>query len=269
MRQLLRRIRGDQPGKTRRSRPARWPWAAGAFAVIVGILLVDYSAGALARSEVFRIQTITIAGHQRLDASRIEIEVVKLYGTPIFDLDLDDLREHLQKIPTVEHALVARRLPDTLDIRIDERRALARIPFRSGTLMVDSAGFLFPQGRQSPSDGDLPEIRGLRTVPGSKQLVSGDRPGLAAIEALWNVNGRPPPGTTIDLTPKDKIVVRPGENSPQMWLDRDEPARNLESLFAWKNSIHELSSDRGENRSVDLRTPHRLNLVPRDGTAAR
>ncbi len=84
-------------------------------------------------------------------------------------------------------------------------------------------------------------------------------PALVALEALVRVTGHaPPPGTRVDLTPRNRIVLRPGRDAPILWLNRDDPARNLEDLFAWKDRLAALR----QGAAVDLRFASRLIVVP-------
>ncbi len=248
--------------RPRRSRPpllerARRPL------LVLGVLVAAGTLGWAIRAAVLApalaVRRVAVSGTERLPRERALAVLAEHVGEPIALVDLDAIRAALESEPIVARAMVARRLPDLLEARIDERVPVARARLAGGTVLVDENGVLFPPGLGSPGDEKLPELRGLATRPGEPALVAADRPALAALEALRRVTGHaPPPGTFVDLAPRRRIVLRPGRNAPLLWLDRDDPGRNLEDLFAWKDRLVALR----EGAAIDLRFTNRLIVVP-------
>jgi cell division protein FtsQ len=187
-------------------------------------------------------------------------------GEALLFVRLEKLRERVEAIPGVERAVVARRMPDMIQVHVTERRAVARTRLGRVLVLVDREGYLFPPSENEEGLPELPLLQGLATAPGTIRLVERDLPALRALEALEEVTGREAPaGTTVDLSPLDKIVLRPGHDAPQLWLDRERPARNLQNFFELKGGVAELAPD----RSVDLRFPHRLTVVMSQDVATR
>ncbi|RMG46849.1 MAG: FtsQ-type POTRA domain-containing protein [Acidobacteria bacterium] len=246
----------------RRSRSPVWRPAVAVAGAVAAAVAFGWAARALVLSPALRVARTAIVGNERVPKGAVQAAVADALGRPILLLSLPRLRAAVEAIPGVEHALIARRLPDLLEVRVRERRAVARAEIGGHEWLVDTAGFLFPPGPGLPGDADLPLLRGLATAEGSRTLAAADRAGLAAIAALASVTGRPaPPGTVVDLTTPDKIVLHPGPKAPALWLDRAEPERNLEQLFAWQDKVAALAP----GRPVDLRFPGRLTIVPAAG----
>ena len=99
-------------------------------------------------------------------------------GQNLLQLSLDDVRDSLQKLPTVASVRVERRLPDTLYLYIEERRPVALLcpTPTTGTQLaqpmyyIDSRGFVL-----KPKPGEklisLPTIRGVS----SDEVVEGEQ----------------------------------------------------------------------------------------------
>ena len=99
-------------------------------------------------------------------------------GQNLLQLSLDEVRESLQKLPTVASVRVERRLPDTLYLYIEERRPVALLcpTPTTGTQLaqpmyyIDSRGFVL-----KPKPGEklisLPTIRGVS----SDEVVEGEQ----------------------------------------------------------------------------------------------
>jgi cell division septal protein FtsQ len=252
--------------KRRPSRAPRWRLPLFAALGVAAACAVGLALHAFATSEMMRVQRIIVEGTARIPADAVRSIVEGTRGEPILALPLDELRARVEGVVGVRSAVVARRLPDLVQVHVSERRAVARAHLGGVTMLVGEEGHLFPQSVAFPGDADLPLLEGLRTPPGTPRLVERDRPALDALAALVEVTGeRPPPGTRVDVSPQDRIVLRPGPEAPALWLDRHSPEMNLENLFAWKGTIAELAP----GRPVDLRFPHRLTVAAPEGQAAR
>ena len=80
-------------------------------------------------------------------------------GVALLEIDLARLRIRIEALPWVAEAVVERRLPDTLSVRVRERVPLVRWRHRGRTVLVDSEGVAIP----------VPVRREYRRLP----LISG------------------------------------------------------------------------------------------------
>jgi cell division protein FtsQ len=96
------------------------------------------------------------AQFERVNAQQVRAAVAPRLAGGFFAVDLAELRKVVEQVPWVERAEVRRRWPDTLEVRLRERRAAAA--WRDGRL-VDMRGELFAvPGETVP--GGLPVFDG-------------------------------------------------------------------------------------------------------------
>lgn len=262
---VLKMIRRQRTRKrrspTRRSRLVVGVLVAAAIAAGTGLALIVRAA---VLSPWLRVHSVEVHGTQRLTDGDFRAVLGREVGQPILLLDLEQIRRDLELKVGVREARVARRLPDVLEATVVERTALARVVVGGRTMLVDDEGVLFTSLVEQAGDKLLPELRGTVTAGGEPRLVPSDRAGVVALVAMAKVTGKPaPPGTTVDLTLDDRIVLRPGKDAGVLWLHRDEPARNLEEAFARSGELFDVA----RSRPLDIRFPHRLTLAPPPETA--
>jgi cell division septal protein FtsQ len=101
-------------------------------------------------------------------------------GVNLFANDLAKVREELENVPLIKEVAIRRSLPDTLEVIISERVALAKVAARTDgyEMMVDREGILLgPAGRGQ----SLPTLSGLRI---SELKVGRILQGNLALDAL-------------------------------------------------------------------------------------
>ncbi|GAB4223679.1 MAG: hypothetical protein Kow0062_24280 [Acidobacteriota bacterium] len=266
MSSVLRTIRQSR----RPRRPSRPPWwrVAAPFAgaaVLAGVAI--WSVWALVHAPFLSVRTIEVAGTERLDAQEVRDLLAPLVGRPTLLVPLGQARSRLAALPQLADAVVARRLPDLIEVHVVERVAVARVPFGHGAvLLADRDGALFAPGRGRADDAALPTLHGVVTAPGAARLDPRDRAGLRALAALRAAADGPlPPGVVVDVTYDDRIELRLGPGAPAIRLDRQHPETNLAALFAWRETVAELAP----GRPVDLRFGNRLTVLPSGADTAR
>ena len=170
----LRTVRrpGGPGRRTRRIRRA----SAGLSSVRAGaILAMLVSAGAiygLASSPAFTYERLRIDGTSvtpdRVVRERLDLTA----GANLFSLDTEPLESRLREIPAVAGVDVSIGLPDTVAVRIDERRPI--LVWRAGELrwFVDATGFLFAEAPAEPTGdpADLPVISDDRAIAGGLRV---------------------------------------------------------------------------------------------------
>jgi len=122
----------------------------GVIAIIALIAFVGYRAAASA--SFFQVRTIEARG-----ASRASVEEIKgvvrrdVSATGVWQADLQELSNHLEKLPWVRTAIVTRVLPDGIRVRITEREPKAVVRTSAGRFIWvdDDAVYL---GEMAPTD---------------------------------------------------------------------------------------------------------------------
>jgi cell division protein FtsQ len=98
----------------------------------------------------------------------------RVHGT-FFTVDLDNVRESLEKLPWVREARVERRWPDTLVVSLTEQEPLARW---NDNALVNAEGGVFV----AAADGELPRLSGPEDS--SAEVVAAYRRYQAALATL-------------------------------------------------------------------------------------
>jgi cell division protein FtsQ len=272
MRWLKRNNKKNKSDKGARKRPAP-PWVAtarrvgiwgGAALVAVGAPTWAIQSGAAAHAvaAIWHPVTIAAAGagltvRQVLAEGRVETtqaEILKALGIrggePILAIDPEQARKRVESLPWVRSASVERRLPDTIRVRILERRAMAWWQKDGKLVLIDHTGepIAVPTtGRYS----NLIVLVGEDAPEHAAQLLDmlAHEPDLAArVRAAVRVGQR-----RWNLKIDDAIDVRlPEDGADAAWSKLGELER--------KNRI--LSRD---IEAVDLRLPDRLIVQTKSG----
>lgn len=149
-------------------------------------------------------------------------------GDPILMLDPAAARDRIVSLPWVRNAWVQRRLPDTVLIRIEERRPLALWQNEQRLTLIDDEGEVLGEGEVAAFSG-LPQVVGVDAPDHAPQFL----PMLAAepevadrVSAAVRVGGR-----RWDLRLDNGIAVRLPEEDVPRALHRLARLQREEGLF--------------------------------------
>jgi len=175
---------------------------------------------------------------QRVAVDQIEAAVKSLRGAGFLSVDLDAVREALQSIAWVDHARVARRWPDGLQISLTEHVPAARWGAQG---LLNTRGELFlREAQQVPLE--LPQLAGPEgTQPQVTSLYFEFAPQLLAVGlrlARMQLDARGAWQITLD-------------NGVQVRLGRQDVRSRLERLV--HNASAVLGARSGAIRYIDLR----------------
>ena len=138
-------------------RPARRPRRR-ARAVLAAMIAFGVAVPIVAGVVTLPVQSVRIGGEfVRVSKADIERAVDPLLARGLFGIDLDALRRAALEVPGVREATVRRAWPDSLDIWVVERVAIARWA-GGGYLEIDGTHFASSDGG-APSEG-LPILAG-------------------------------------------------------------------------------------------------------------
>jgi cell division protein FtsQ len=132
-----------------------------AIVAIVVVFWVGYGAvGYLTSAPRFEVQKLSVSGLKRVKESEVVAKAGFEIGTNVFKVNLRQIREQVEELPWVRHALVERVLPDQIIIKIVEREPVGLARIRGEVYQFDmDAKILDPD----PVDGsDFPILGGLR-----------------------------------------------------------------------------------------------------------
>src|SRR5262245_37701802 len=99
-------------------------------ASLISLAYVSYSAGHYLRtSQRFEVRQLSVSGLRRVQETQVVERADFDIGTNVFAVDLDNIRQRVEGLQWVHHAVVQRVLPNEIKINVTEREpiGLARI----------------------------------------------------------------------------------------------------------------------------------------------
>jgi cell division protein FtsQ len=123
------------------------------------ILLVILSYGVIFHTDFFKIKSIKVVGNQILSYNDVkDISGIKT-GVNIFRINTKQIEDNILKNPYIRSCQVKIRYPDSVEIFIEERQAVAQIKYKEEYLKIDREGVVIEKGGFSPN---LLIIEGLK-----------------------------------------------------------------------------------------------------------
>lgn len=143
---------------------------AAAWLAVWGFARIE--AALFSRNPMFTIARLDMSSDGRLTPELLQRYARVSPGENLFAVDPQRIRNELLSIPAVRDIAVRRRLPDTLEVRVVERTALAKIPMPGTDLLltVDVDGWVLVA---EPASASLPLLSGF-SFPGL-------RPGIQVV----------------------------------------------------------------------------------------
>jgi len=206
------------------------------------------------------VDNIEVEGRQTTDAATIMAALAAERGTPILAVSPSRAREQLQALPWVRSAVIERRLPGTLRVRLVERKPLAIWQHNGVQQLIDRDGAVIPV-KELDRFAKLPIVVGDDAAKYAAALVDmlAREPELAArVAAAIHVGGR-----------RWNLRV---DGAIDVLLPESDPAGAWAQLARLERSNGLLKRD---VQIVDLRFPDRLILrvntpaPPKDAVPAK
>jgi cell division protein FtsQ len=164
-------------------------------------------------SSLFTLQEVRTVGWER--AAKLKALERLRYsssGSSLLDLDLVSLKGSLLGEPWIRDVNLRKEYPDTLSVRVTERRPVAVLAGRQIEAIVDDTGTVleeWPNGAQTPNPwSHLPVIHGVE----ASSLRDGDSAAVqrfgAALDVLRAASSSAEPGMDLDAGQWDDVRVR-------------------------------------------------------------
>lgn len=176
-------------------------------------------------SPLLSVDTVTVAGHEHVDRERIKEAAEVPLGTPIFQMDLDSIAEGVESLLPVASADVSRQLPRTIEIRVQEREAVAWVLKGSTPWAVDAGGTVYRALKSRPKhlpelDVDLKDDRARGAAAQvAADLVAADDDLLAQVR-------------TVSARSKDSVELDLSKGRRVVWGSVDEAEHKVATLTA-------------------------------------
>ena len=139
-----------------------------------------------------RVEQVEVQGRRMVDRPTVLAAIGAKRGQAILGVDLVAMRDRLEHIPWVESAVVERRLPDLIHVRLTERTPMALWQHEGRFSVIDAKGVVVLDGDVG-SYANLPIVVGLDAPAkaDSLLLLLGTEPEIKArVAAAVRVGGR-------------------------------------------------------------------------------
>lgn len=232
---------------------ARWARVVGVNALVLGVLggACVYIVRDLADARCFAVTRVRVEGLERLSRENVLERLAPYRGTSLFRVDIDALERQVAGENWVERCTIRRRLPDTLDVRVVERRPSAIAVIAGRAWLVDDTATLI-ETATAGGGWSLPVLNGVEpeSLPAALErlrLLRERAPGF--VQAL----------SEIDHTRGDRLVAHTIDPGPALWLDPRQVDRNVAAFLERRTEI-----DRrlGAPLVVDLRWDGQIAVTP-------
>jgi len=127
------------------------------LACLIGLVTVGYRT--VTASDFFAVKDVTVTGVSRSSTEDIRrIIAGQAEKTGVWNIDLADLRQKIEKQPFVKFAAVSRVLPNGMKVVVTERVPIGVVKIASGNFLIDADGELLAPPKDQ--DADLITIYG-------------------------------------------------------------------------------------------------------------
>lgn len=228
-----------------------WLWQSGWVADAANSVF-EAAADSLADAG-FRVEEVMLEGRHNESSAQIMRALDISRGVPLLTVDLKSARTRLEELPWIRVASVEREFPDTVRVRIVERRPLALWQRKNELVLVDDKGGVITSQK-------------LDRFPNLLVLVGKDAPMHAT--SLLSILAHEPA-----LKQRVNAAVRVGDRRWNIHMDNGVYVRlpETDALSAWKRFArlerqHKLLKQ--DLLSIDLRIPDQLIVRTRAGRPA-
>ena len=256
-----RRPGARNPKRGVRKADTRWLWQRGGI-VVAAVLVFGgmgwlWSSGWIARSleraelallaatadAGLELGDVLVEGRERTERSVVLETLGVVRGQPILAFDPHAAKARLERLPWVRGATVERRLPESIHVRLIERRPLALWQYRGRITVIDRRGEVIP-GAEPKAFTRLLLVVGEDApdhTPDLLAMLHGEPELQARVSAAVRVRGR-----RWNLRLDDSIDVRLPERNPSAAWAELARAQREHGVLGRDVAI------------VDLRLPDRL-----------
>ena len=175
----------------------------------------------------------------------ISLTKINIESTNIFAITNNNIRKNLKENPYVEEVSIKRKLPNTLQIYITERKVSYQIEYSNNYIYLDNQGYILEISEEKK---DIPIIKGLSTIKESIQigqrLIDEDLIKLNTVAKIVNYckyNIIENKITSINVTDDTNYIVYFGEDKKTLYLG---DASNLSERLSLLKTILKNEEDK-------------------------
>jgi cell division protein FtsQ len=153
----------DRRVSGRRLRPTRRRYLARRWTALVVVLVVLGLGYVVMFTPLVGVRSVDVFGTRKISHAEVRDAAAIELGTPLVRLDTEQIALRVAELPRVFEVRVSRSWPNTVEISVTEREAVAVRPARDGVHLVDGTGLDYATVSTRPPG--LPVLRVSRVAP--------------------------------------------------------------------------------------------------------
>ena len=214
------------------------------------------------RSDTFNLRDVRITGCRYQDVGKLEEIIRTEFSANTLRINLDEVRQRLEKEPWVKQVTLQRVLPSMLILHVTERTPTAIVELNGRQMVVDGCGILL--GAYDSVFGKLnsPILKGLMgTDPETYQMYQEDNTeriewGLAMLtEVAAEVPETVRKISEVDLSDRNNMKILMEDDTVEICLGREDYSKRIHNFVNDpEKRYQELKSKGFEVEQIDLRS---------------
>jgi cell division septal protein FtsQ len=221
-------------------------------------------------SDKFNVRSITFYGCKESKPRQLESIVRHNFPANILRINLNQLKNRLERVPWVKHVEIRRVLPSDLIIYVQERTPSAIIEFRNELMLADNEGIMLDRYDPTCRKLDVPVFRGvLGEDSESYRLYQEENSARIrqGLQMLSEIESGAPQETKqiseVDISDRENLKVMLVDDTVEVYLGEKDYLKRFHSLMENMNKYLELRNQYAEIESIDLRFPGNIIYRPR------
>lgn len=216
---------------------------------VILLLLLISGAIYMLTTPIFNITNIEISGNEKNSIETyISLTKVELNTTNIFAVTKNRIIKNLKENPYVEKVIIKRKLPNTLQINIEERKVAYQVKYNNQYIYIDKQGYILEISEEKEN---IVKIEGLtnleNSIDKSNRLSDEDLTKLNTIIKIMNYcqyNSIDNKITSINCKDESNYVLNLEKEKKTVYLG---DATNLSERILWlKTLLEKEKGNKGE-----------------------
>lgn len=216
---------------------------------VILLLLLISGAVYMLTTPIFNITNIEISGNEKNSIETyISLTKVELNTTNIFAVTKNSIIKNLKENPYVEKVIIKRKLPNTLQINIEERKVAYQVKYNNQYIYIDKQGYILEISKEKEN---IVKIEGLtnleNSIDKSNRLSDEDLTKLNTIIKIMNYcqyNSIDNQITSINCKDESNYVLNLEKEKKTVYLG---DATNLSERILWlKTLLEKEKGNKGE-----------------------
>lgn len=195
---------------------------------------------------VFNISSIEVYGNEKNSVDTyISLSKINIGDTNIFAITENSIKKNIKENSYVEEVKLVRKLPNTIEIHINERKISYQVKYANGYIYLDNQGYIL---EISEDKKEVTTITGFSTIKENinvgQRLIEEDLIKLNVVVKFINYckyNTIENKITSIDVTDNTNYIVKFGEDKKTIYLG---DASNLSERLSMLKTILKNEKDK-------------------------